>query len=120
MFSVGNNISFRYSHENPKDMTPEQQRDVLDKTYRMLTDFCGKPPHGSVAPWRETRGTELLLSYGIEYDHSMSHRDCQMYWLRTGDEWTKIDYSQKAETWMKPLVPRQPTGIVEIPASWYM
>ena len=62
-----------YSHENPADMTLEQQRDVLDKTYRMLTDFCGKPPRGSVAPWWETskEGAELLLSYGIEYDHSM-------------------------------------------------
>lgn len=40
-----------YSHENPSDMTIEQQRDVLDKTYRMLTDFVGKPPRGSVAPW---------------------------------------------------------------------
>lgn len=40
-----------YSHENPVDMTIEQQRDILDKTYRMLTDFAGKPPRGSVAPW---------------------------------------------------------------------
>ena len=40
-----------YSHENPNDMTLEQQRDVLDKTYRMLTEFAGKPPRGSVAPW---------------------------------------------------------------------
>ncbi|KAG9900591.1 polysaccharide deacetylase, partial [Aureobasidium melanogenum] len=81
-----------YSHENPADMTIEQQRDVLDKTYKMLTEFCGKPPKGSVAPWWETskEGAELLLSYGIEYDHSMSHEDCQMYWLRTGDSWTKI------------------------------
>lgn len=81
-----------YSHENPADMTLEQQRDVLDKTYRLLTDFCGKPPKGSVAPWWETskEGTELMLSYGIEYDHSMSHEDCQMYWLRTGDSWTKV------------------------------
>ncbi|KAJ6459953.1 polysaccharide deacetylase [Mycena sanguinolenta] len=111
-----------YSHENPADMTPEQQRAVLDKTYRMLTEFCGKPPRGSVAPWWETsrEGTELLLSYGIEYDHSMSHHDCQMYWLRAGDSWTKIDYSQKAESWMKPLFPGQPTGLVEIPASWYI
>jgi hypothetical protein len=67
-------------------MTIDQQRDVLDKTYKMLTEFCGKPPKGSVAPWWETsrEGAELLLSYGIEYDHSMSHEDCQMYWLRTG------------------------------------
>ena len=40
-----------YSHENPVDMTIEQQRDVLDRTYRMLTKFTGKPPRGSVAPW---------------------------------------------------------------------
>ncbi|KAI0012446.1 family 4 carbohydrate esterase [Xylariaceae sp. FL0662B] len=126
-----------YSHENPVDMTFEQQRDVLDKTYRLLTEFCGKPPRGSVAPWWETskEGTELMLSYGIEYDHSMSHEDCQMYWLRTGDTWTKasitmllvvwrffgsIDYSKKAEEWMKPLVKGQPTGMVEIPGSWYI
>jgi hypothetical protein len=48
-----------------------------------------------------TKGAELLLSQ-IEYDHSMRHHDCRIYWLRRGDEWTKIDYSQKAETWMKP------------------
>jgi hypothetical protein len=65
-------------------------------------------------------GAELLLSYGIEYDHSMSHHDCQPYYLRTGDSWTKIDYSKKAEEWMKPLVAGQDTGLVEIPANWYL
>lgn len=111
-----------YSHENPADMTIEQQRDVLDKTYRMLTDFCGKPPRGSVAPWWEQskEGADLLLSYGIEYDHSMSHHDCQMYWLRIGDTWTKIDYKGAASSWMKPLVKGQPTGLVEIPGNWYL
>ena len=39
-----------YSHENPSDMTVEQQRDVLAKTFKLLTDFCGKTPRGSVAP----------------------------------------------------------------------
>ncbi|CAE7178943.1 Polysaccharide deacetylase family protein [Pyrenophora teres f. teres] len=111
-----------YSHENPVDMTIEQQRDVLDKTYRMLTEFAGKPPRGSVAPWWETsrEGAELLLSYGIEYDHSMSHHDCQPYYLRTGDSWTKIDYKKQAKDWMKPLVAGQDTGLVEIPANWYL
>ncbi|KAL6168407.1 hypothetical protein ACJQWK_06054 [Exserohilum turcicum] len=112
-----------YSHENPADMTFEQQRDVLDKTYKQLTAFCnGKPPRGSVAPWWETsaEGTELLLSYGIEYDHSMSHEDHRCYWLRTGDQWTKIDYTKKAEEWMKPLIKGKETGLVEIPGSWYI
>jgi peptidoglycan/xylan/chitin deacetylase (PgdA/CDA1 family) len=96
-----------YLHENPIDMSLEQQRDILDKTYRQLTDFCrSKPPRGTVASWWEVsrEATELLLSYGIKYDHSMSHEDCQPYYLRAGDTGTKIDYGKKAEHWMKPLV----------------
>lgn len=48
----------------------------------------------------------------------MSHEDCQMYWLRTGDTWTKIDYSKKAEDWMKPLIKGEETGLVEIPGRY--
>jgi hypothetical protein len=51
-------------------MTLEQQKDILDHTYKLLTDFnFGKPPKGSVAPWWETSkdGTALLLEKGIEY-----------------------------------------------------
>lgn len=65
-------------------------------------------------------GAQLLLDYGIEYDHSMSHEDCQVYYLRTGDSWTKIDYKKKAEAWMKPMAKGQETGLVEIPANWYI
>jgi len=111
-----------YSHENPTNMTLEQQKDILDHTYRLLTEFCGKPPRGSVAPWWETskEGCELLLSYGVEYDHSMSHSDYECYWLRAADEWTKIDYEKEASHWMKPLKKGRETGLVEIPASWYI
>lgn len=42
------------------------------------------------------------------------------YFLRTGDKWTKIDYSKKAEEWMKPLERGHMTGLVEIPANWYL
>lgn len=58
-----------YSHENPTAMTLEQQHTILDKTCKLLTDFCGKPPRGNVAPWWETskEGAELMLKYGIEY-----------------------------------------------------
>ena len=65
-------------------------------------------------------GGQLLLDYGIEYDHSMSHHDCQAYYLRIGDTWDCIDYGKKAEAWMKPLAKGQETGLVEIPASWYL
>ena len=51
-------------------MTFEQQKDILDHTYNLLTVFNnGVPPKGSVAPWWETskEGTELLLNKGLEY-----------------------------------------------------
>ena len=62
-----------YSHENPAAMTLEQQHAILDKTYKQLTDFCGKPPRGNVAPWWEAseEGAELMLKYGIEYGPSI-------------------------------------------------
>lgn len=112
-----------YSHENPTAMTVAQQHAVLDKSYRLLTSFCGgKPPRGSVAPWWETsaQGAEMLLAYGIEYDHSMSHHDCQPYWLPAGEQWSKIDYTRSAREWMSPLRRGEPTGLVEIPSNWYI
>ena len=54
-----------YSHENPVDMSLEQQRDVLDKTYRMLTEFAGKPPRGSVAPWYALQDYDLYYRLKI-------------------------------------------------------
>ena len=51
-------------------MTLQQQNDILDHTYALLTAFNnGVPPKGSVAPWWETsaEGTALLLDKGIEY-----------------------------------------------------
>lgn len=110
-----------YSHENPRAMTLEQQTAVMDKCYRLIKDFQhGKPPRGIVAPWWESsqEGAELMLRYGLEYDHSFSHHDCQCYWLRTGDSWTPIDFKKKPEAWMKPLEKGPITGLVEIPASW--
>ncbi|KAG1774179.1 carbohydrate esterase family 4 protein [Suillus placidus] len=110
-----------YSHENPVSMTLEQQRDILDHTFKLLTDFNhGVPPKGSVAPWWETskEGTALLLEKGIEYDHSNMCHDSQMYYLRDEDTWTKIDYQAKAHTWMKPLQKGKETGLVEIPGNW--
>ncbi|KAF9465591.1 carbohydrate esterase family 4 protein [Collybia nuda] len=112
-----------YSHENPTAMSFEQQRDILNHTYDLLTKFNhGIPPKGSVAPWWETskEGTELLLEKGIEYDHSNMARDCQAYYMRDTDTWTKINYQAEASTWMKPLQRGNETGLVCVPANWYL
>ncbi|KAN0088308.1 hypothetical protein V8E55_005365 [Tylopilus felleus] len=111
------------SHENPSAMSLEHQRDTLDHTYKLLAELnLGKLPKGSVTPWWETskEGTALLLEKSIEYNHSNMSHDSQAYYPRDEDHWTKIDYSVKAETWMKPLTKGNETGIVEIPANWYL
>jgi hypothetical protein len=50
-------------------MSVSQQRDILEHTFRQITEFAGKPPVGSVAPWWEVskEGTEMLLDKGILY-----------------------------------------------------
>jgi peptidoglycan-N-acetylglucosamine deacetylase len=111
-----------YSHENPIAMTREQEEVILDKCIDLLTRLSGKRPTGYVAPWWEFSPVtnELLLERGIKYDHSLMHNDFHPYYVRVGDQWTKIDYSQHPDVWMKPLIRGQETDLIEIPASWYL
>jgi peptidoglycan/xylan/chitin deacetylase (PgdA/CDA1 family) len=111
-----------YSHENPLAMTKEQEQAVLNKTYDLVVDLCGKAPKGYSAPWWELSPNtiDLLLEKGIEYDHSLMENDHSPYYLRRDDSWTKIDYSQPAETWMKPWQAGTETDLIEIPCSWYL
>ncbi|WP_027133839.1 polysaccharide deacetylase family protein [Geminicoccus roseus] len=111
-----------YSHENPIALTPAQEEEVFDKCIEVIEKVAGRKPVGYVAPWWEfgPKTNELLLSKGIKYDHSLMHDDFTPYYARVGDSWTKIDYSQKPETWMKPLQRGRTTDLIEIPASWYL
>ena len=111
-----------YSHENPIAMSRAQEEAVLERCIELVEQVSGRRPTGYVAPWWEfSRVTnELLLDRGIKYDHSLMHRDLTPYYIRVGDSWTKIDYSQPAESWMKPLERGEETELVEIPASWYL
>ena len=111
-----------YSHENPIEMTPEQEEAVLDKCIDLVTKLSGKRPTGYVAPWWEFSpvSNELLLKKGIKYDHSLMHRDFEPYYVRVGDSWTKIDYAKQPQDWMKPLVRGRETDLIEIPASWHL
>ncbi len=111
-----------YSHENPIAMTPKQEEDVLLKSISLIEDLTGKKPTGYVAPWWEFSNVtnELLYKHGIKYDHSLMHNDFSPYFVRVGDEWTKIDYGKTAAEWMKPLKRGTETTLVEIPANWYL
>ncbi len=111
-----------YTHENPLAMTKEQEQAILNKTFDLVVDLCGKPPKGYSAPWWELSPNtiDLLLEKGIEYDHSLMENDHSPYYLRRDDSWTKIDYSQPAETWMTPWKAGTETDLIEIPCSWYL
>lgn len=111
-----------YSHENPIAMTREQETAILDRCIDLVTELSGKRPTGYVAPWWEFSPVtnELLLERGIKYDHSLMHNDFHPYYVRVGDNWTKIDYSKHPDHWMKPLVRGKETSLVEIPANWYL
>lgn len=111
-----------YSHENPIAMTRDQESAILDRSIELIEKLTGNPPTGYVAPWWEFSPVtnELLLERGIKYDHSLMHNDFTPYYVRVGDSWTKIDYAKPAQEWMKPLVRGEETGLVEIPANWYL
>ena len=111
-----------YSHENPIAMTREQEEAVLNRCIDLITQVAGKRPTGYVAPWWEFSPVtaELLLSNGVKYDHSLMHKDFECYYVRVGDKWTKIDFEQSADAWMQALERGQETGLVEIPANWYL
>lgn len=111
-----------YSHENPIAMSAQQETDVLDYCAELIRGRTGRAATGYVAPWWEFSPitNDLLLDRGITYDHSLMHHDCQPYYVRTGDTWTKIDYSKSARDWMKPLVRGTETDLIEVPANWYL
>lgn len=111
-----------YTHENPLAMTKEQEQAILNKTFDLVVQLCGKPPKGYSAPWWELSPNtiDLLLEKGIEYDHSLMENDHSPYYLRRDDSWTKIDYAQPAETWMTPWKAGTETELIEIPCSWYL
>ena len=111
-----------YTHENPIEMTREQETEVLDKSIDLVAKLSGKRPTGYVAPWWEFSNVtnELLLERGIKYDHSLMHDDHTPYYVRVGDSWTKIDYAKKPSEWMVPLQRGQETDLIEIPANWHL
>ena len=111
-----------YTHENPIAMTPEQEADVLDKTFAQVKKLSGRRPTGYVAPWWEMSPAtpNLLMERGIKYDHSQMHDDFTPYWMRVNEKWTLIDYSKPAKSWMKPMEKGSTFPIVQIPGSWYL
>jgi len=111
-----------YSHENPIAMSPSQEEAVLGRCIELIHEVRGRRPRGYVAPWWEmspvTAG--LLVRSGFLYDNSQGYHDFLPFYARVGDSWTKVDLSQEAASWMRPLVRGREVDLVEIAANWYL
>jgi NAD(P)-dependent dehydrogenase (short-subunit alcohol dehydrogenase family)/peptidoglycan/xylan/chitin deacetylase (PgdA/CDA1 family) len=122
-----------YSHESAYAMTPEQERDVLEKCIKLAKNLTGKHPVGYRAPLYQVRAStiRLLQENGFSYDSSMNAHDSMPYLLpRPFPDDSSIipDYGRSAESWMVPTIipnhpepgaPAEEAGMVEIPGSWY-
>jgi peptidoglycan-N-acetylglucosamine deacetylase len=111
-----------YAHENPIQLSPRQEQDILGKSIELIKDLTGRAPAGYVAPWWEMSEATaaLLLSSGFSYDHSQNYNDFVPFYARVGDSWTNIDYGAEAATWMRPLERGKEIDLVEFCGNWYV
>src|SRR6056297_1429274 len=110
-----------YSHENPTDLSREQEDEILEVSIELIEEVTGDAPAGHRASWWEfsENTPELVQKHGFEYDSSLMERMFEPGWMREGDSWEKIDYEKDPESWMTPYEYGEETDVVEIPISWY-
>ncbi|KAJ4365219.1 hypothetical protein N0V83_008837 [Neocucurbitaria cava] len=115
-----------YCHEGAPQLTPTQERDVLEHCISLYQELLGRRPLGYRAPLYQLREStvELLEEYAFLYDSSLSHHDSKPYYLPALPPIKPPTYAEEASAkdWMKPLPkPSAPTNktMVEIPANWY-
>jgi peptidoglycan/xylan/chitin deacetylase (PgdA/CDA1 family) len=111
-----------YCHENPVAMSLEQEREVLLHSIDLVEKLSGRRPRGYVAPWWEMseHTAALLLENGFTYDHSQNYHDFVPFYARVGDRWTKIDFAERADAWMRPMQHGREVDLVEFCGNWYM
>jgi peptidoglycan/xylan/chitin deacetylase (PgdA/CDA1 family) len=116
-----------YCHEGAPQLTPVQEREVLEHCISLYQDLLGKRPLGYRAPLYQLREStvELLEEYSFLYDSSLSHHDSKPYYLPNHPPIELPTYTKdaSAKDWMTPLpTPSPPTSktLVEIPANWYV
>jgi peptidoglycan/xylan/chitin deacetylase (PgdA/CDA1 family) len=110
-----------YSHENPTDLSREQEDTIIEVSIDLIEDVTGERPVGHRASWWEysENTPDLVEKHGFLYDSSLMEREFEPGYMRKGDQWEKITYDQSPETWMEPYQYGEETDVVEIPISWY-
>ena len=110
-----------YMHERMVEKSVEEQREILEKTQRILFDITGKEPVGFRTPsgdWHE-RTPYLLSEMGFLYSSSMRGDDKPYYTVVDGREtdlveipskWELDDYVAQAYS----VYPAEPAGLDRI------
>jgi peptidoglycan/xylan/chitin deacetylase (PgdA/CDA1 family) len=101
-----------YLHENPIDLSPEEEERVMVRGLEALDTVAGVRPVGYRSPsWDNSPHTiDLLLNYGFRYESSLMADDFTPYWCRTGDV---IDPDG-------PYRFGPEVDLVELPVSWLL
>ena len=110
-----------YSHENPTDLSREQEDEILQLSIDLVEEVTGEKPVGHRASWWEfsENTPDLVEKYDFLYDSSLMEREFEPGYMRKGDSWEKIKYDQDPDSWTTPYEYGEETGVVEIPISWY-
>ena len=105
--------SHGWFHEDFADLSVDEQRDVLARSFEALTAARdGTPPTGWRAPYWSLgpRTLELVESAGFRYDSSLMADDYSLYKVRYGDRHSLVDGTR----WGRD------SGLVEVPVYWAM
>ncbi len=99
-------------HENPAQLTPERERQALERGLEALEEHGGVRPQGYRSPaWDNSPHTiPLLVEYGFRYESSLMAGDFEPYWCRVGDRWTTTG----------PYEFGRPVDLVELPVAWHL
>ena len=110
-----------YSHENPTDLSREQEDEIIEVSIDLIKELTGEKPVGHRASWWEfsPNTPDLVEKHDFLYDSSLMEREFEPGYMRKGDDWEPIQYDQEPETWMTPYEYGEETDVVEIPISWY-
>ncbi|ORY12262.1 polysaccharide deacetylase family protein-like protein [Clohesyomyces aquaticus] len=115
-----------YCHEGAPQLTPTQERQVLEHCIELCTSLTGRKPVGYRAPLYQLRESTIALleEHNFLYDSSLSHHDSKPYYIPNLPpiQAPKYEPNISAKDWMKPLPqPLAPTpkSLVEIPGNWY-
>jgi peptidoglycan-N-acetylglucosamine deacetylase len=105
--------SHGWYHEDFAELSVDEQRDILARSFEALTRARGgTPPGGWRAPYWSLgpRTLELVESAGFRYDSSLMADDYRLYRVRQGDRHSVVDGTR----WGRE------SELVEVPVYWAM